>query len=166
MLALADMHPCWTVWSLDKEGCKLPELPLFVKAMFANGNGGEPGEDYQKHHTNPIELWIDDLSGSPKIKVALKLIQEAFEKEEGTRRKAMIGRRPLLPRPWMGDRYSVYGNTSSRSFTSLETRRDQEVTQQFGGACRHIRSCCRESNMMTLVGCVQKQRFACAKGKI
>jgi hypothetical protein len=97
MLALADMRPCWTVWSLDKEGCKLPELPLFVKAMFANGNGGEPGEDYQKHHTNPIELWIDDLSGSLKIKVALKLIQEAFEKEEGTRRKAMIGRRPLLP---------------------------------------------------------------------
>jgi hypothetical protein len=50
------------------------------------------GKNYQKHYTDSAELLIACLFESPKIKVALKLMQEAFDKEEGTRRKVMFPR--------------------------------------------------------------------------
>jgi hypothetical protein len=55
MLAAPLSYHLWRTWRpctltglyglLAKEVAKLPELPPFVKVMYANGNGGEPGKE-------------------------------------------------------------------------------------------------------------------------
>lgn len=51
----------------SEEVAKLPELPMFAKAMFANPNLGKPGVEYQHDYNDPAKLLDDVLYAAPKI---------------------------------------------------------------------------------------------------